>query len=227
MSIPIFVVKATLIIIYRTKDAIYVGADSRSTVYHLNSHGSIDTIYRTICKINISNNIYSAVAGFDDSMLAINAKKACVKAHNIEEAANEFQKLTQGVYKERLEYFRKKNPVGYTKRLAGNNVGSLSFFNFNNGLPRLLTVWFIITNSANQPTKFEFHTDYRDYVPLGAFHTLDDYPSDPFKNGYIKGIKTLIEYAINKRPNNINYPIDLLILTKNGPQWIQKKNTCK
>jgi hypothetical protein len=64
---------------------------------------------------------------------------------------------------------------------------------------------------------------------MGKHEAIDRYlPQDPdmWKNDPVDVVRKLIEIEVTSEHETVGPPIDILRITKEGSEWIQKKDMC-
>jgi hypothetical protein len=225
LLIPIFS-RATSIIIVAKKDAIYVAADSRSTIFFRNNKGQLDSVYRSICKIGHSSNVYFAMAGHADNVIPNIALQTFRNNVSISNDWNVFLSKAKAFYENRFEILR-KNDVAQFRRYKPNDVCGFSVFGFRENEAYITTAYFHISTDENTPVKIDIKQSNSPIVALGYHDHLDKSYKLPKNNkSEIFLAEDGVKYEMNFHKSHIALPIDLLKLTPTGPIWIRKKKKC-
>jgi hypothetical protein len=66
-------------------------------------------------------------------------------------------------------------------------------------------------------------------IYLGAHDAIDRFRGenpDSYAVGLVKAVRQLVQLEIDDRPDSVGPPIDVLRITKDGPEWIEHKKEC-
>ncbi|SRR5258708_5367480 len=230
LFLPMYL-SSTCIIIYRSKNTIIIGADSKERGQFINKRTGeiISSSINKICKIHNVGKYYFAISGIDDGLLLKNATIAC-KYSSLQEIANQFAEKMRIEYPPALRLLMRANKTQYLERYVKNKndwkLGRVAFFGFENNYPVVLYVDLDPINKIDTPVDIKYKiTALSDIEPiafLGLTNDIDKLPSnyDAFSNGIIEGIKLLIETEIKGNDSvHVGGPINLMQLNRNGVQW--------
>ncbi|MBB6108228.1 hypothetical protein SAMN05421821_102535 [Mucilaginibacter lappiensis] len=219
----------TCIVLKQEKDTIFVGADSKSSIPNIGSDNKISTqTYKTICKLHTVGRYNFAIAGTPDSLIEIEATKACQKGKNIKEVNDIFLSTVKDVITTYVENIRREQFDYYNYRFVNNDIASISFYGFENGRSYLGTVYFDAINKPNEAVKVKDTTVFRPFEVLGLSDhirkqlgtnmlVLDAY----LKKGKLYYIQKLIEVELKAHPDHVGLPFDLMIVTNNGAKIVR------
>jgi len=68
------------------------------------------------------------------------------------------------------------------------------------------------------------------YIFMGKHEAIDRYlPLDPeiWKSEPVAVVQKLMEIEVTSEPETVGPPIDILRITREGPEWIQEKDMCE
>lgn len=218
---------AACIVIVKTKDAIYVGADSRVVF------GT--TPVDNVCKIHKSGSFYFAIAGIGQQAQAMLAAQACLGAKSLDEVKAKYIKLVTTSLGEHMKALKSRNAYEYYARANSSNLATITFFRIENAKPKLATVFFKIADPSateviitpvegmNQST-FEIGGQDRyqsmPEVEKKRYKTLQQ--ANPFAY-----IKSRIGYERRFDEKYIGGPINLFRLNTKGEYWEGRQKTCQ
>jgi len=233
ITIPSFCF-STCIVILKTDKEIIVGADSKRTIYAINTiSGQVDDIIiNDYCKINKTGKFYFVISGFDDGKMLINAQKACNTSKTLEEVVVSFSSMMKKDYEHSIEQLRNANNEKYIERFEGSDAGGISFFCFINNRPELRTLFFTTKNKPSEKTLVVVSKHINQaFTALGVHDHIDKLSDSEINNIFSKGnlvyvIKTLIKLEEKHHPNWVGQPIDILTLNSKQAKWISKKPNC-
>jgi hypothetical protein len=235
--LSVFSIKSysTCIVIIKTNNEIFIGADSKRTIHIVNPETGMirDSIINTFCKIHRVGKFYFAIAGFDDDGVLRNATTACENGKSLEQIIESFSNSMRSEYERNIGDYRTVNKMAYLERFATNNISQIAFFCFIENKPYLISITFNLTNLPNEPIKVSTTIEKNQSMAiLGVFDHIDTLPESEintlFKSrDYIKIIKTLIMVEAKNHPDWVSEPIDILKLTKTGELWLSRKENCK
>ncbi|MCA1600695.1 MAG: hypothetical protein LC776_03275 [Acidobacteria bacterium] len=230
----------TALFVIRTPKEIVVAADSREIA--LQTH---TTSPDPVCKIRVFGDAFVVISGMvSDSRSNFFALAIVDQAGNADRSLQwriaMFEELVKGPLEKALQRIKWEDPVAYQEyvttplgiRFLGVEEGELVLYNrrfpVNDSIPNAVTVNIErrrcpgtdcptgIVAVYVQPPKATFYTRLRQEFA-----------------GFEKGQGNLAEVArrfvqmqIDARLPNVGPPIDLLRVTKNGPEWICQKPEC-
>lgn len=195
---------STCIVIIKTKTEIFVGADSKRTIYGINKNTGevIETVDNSYCKIHKVGKFYFAIAGYDDAGMLDSAIKVCKNYKTLTEVAKYYSEMMKASFEHSVEVLRTSNKEKYIERFVGSDIGGISFFCFIKNEPQLVTLYFRTTNSPDNKTNVtSVKFDNQTIVFLGVIDHLNKLTKQKvvsiFKDGNMaNAIKTLIKIEI-------------------------------
>jgi len=226
----------TCIVIRRTPNAIFIGADSK-TVTFTDLRGGIYSV-GSKCKIKQEGKTFFAISGnvkFDVDVIAEESSK---KGTLLREKSDIFGALVRDGLVKMLEDILTTSPNFYQEWFSGKPAIQVAFCGIESGVPGYSVRDYVVTNRINQPVRISVN---RTEIPgarpasdnatsiMGAgiaiknLHLTEAFWQDKTP---VNGIKMLIN--IERRDNGflVGGPIDILRLTEEGAEWIQKKSEC-
>jgi hypothetical protein len=228
---------ATSVVAFRTAQEIVIAADSRATASNDLS------IHISTCKIRQINSVFVASAGFMfspatgfsiDQLLS-----ASFKANvSIRQGVGSFERAVIKPMLNQMIWERKRDIASFQREYEGKETVQIVFATIESGIPVLLfrsfksetvkgKLTFRLARSLNCPG--DCTGDIR-YVPLGEGEAIAAYmeqnPKEWFRGTFVETAKFFVTLEIKDKPQFVAFPIDVLRLTKDGAEWIQKKEGC-
>jgi hypothetical protein len=219
-------------------DAAIIGADSRVTATNANL---LQFMYG--CKIHILNDsliftqagLYSSGDKF--SVLDI-AGRMSRQHGNFDQTTRAFGKLAMPAIVEELGRIIKRDPGDFAKNYLNKTVFEVLFVGTEGPLIRMQKQWYDCTvdsGSIKVTTSFYTCPGAKCTVGTGFVQTLGG--SNALRDsgslaqllslGPIYTINALIDVDAILSPASISPPIDILLFTRKGPLWLQKKTECQ
>jgi hypothetical protein len=235
----------TVVIFKRTKNAIYVAADSRkvSTVLkeHTNAARHIkyeleDELSDTSCKIRFSNNIGVAMLGTFSELSFECALQACAKNKSILPAIKNYIDCYKPKLTDSLEAMRLKSASGFDLMIdpLENTLTEALFFGFAADTPYLYYIYFMrkdprYTQLGRVELTVEAQVVFVNEACLGKKNEIEDSIRNPttWRQGIITTIKKYAAISKKHNPKTVGGPIDIVMVTRTNRKWIQKKQRCK
>jgi hypothetical protein len=227
-----FVTTGTAIAIMAKGKQIAAAADSKILI----TRGRIES---TDCKIKQVGNVFFAIAGhrreeLSDFDAIYIATEACNTANNIQDRIIKFETMMKPALYNLLWVSRKKAPSYYESSLRDKMIVQVAFFGFERGSPYLY-----VRSYKDQSTSSQvgLQVERKECLGrcdmlaiLGKSRAAEKYliqtPSLS-KKPLIDLVKSLVELEIEDEPEIVGPPIDLLQLSKNGENWIERKSECQ
>lgn len=228
---------ATAIVAARSPTFIFIGADSKA----IRGGNKADTV--SLCKIEQLGKFYYAGAGLSDNpfvsyKLSKIVEEAFREGKTLTDKINRFERLVQTPLSKALEYVRRDNPRFFKDTFErGDRVAlEVVFAGVVDGVPALTLRGFTIerfhpisaspTHRRNCPG--DCPTGTHIYY-MGWNKAMVNYAAmNPrvWDVGAVPAINKLLQIQANSTPNEVGGPIDILYITKDSAQWIQKKPEC-
>ena len=220
----------------RTAKEIIVGADSKAI------RGGDKSKPEIVCKIQQVGTAFHAAANVTEdpetnfNVLAIVKDVFQMKA-SILEKADRFTSLVVPPLTRFLENIKRNHPETYHQEFQGKHTLDVVFFGMESDVPVVHLRSFVASDigpfavsvaimKKNCPGDCE--TDL--YFSLGHHDAIDTFlKENPFfwqRTTIIEGIRFLVTIEATMNPDDVGLPIDLIHLSKDGVEWIQKKNQC-
>lgn len=224
----------TVIILKKTKKAIYVGADSRVTINKTNILGKIITDTGSICKIFRFGNHNFATIGFN----VIKSRDYAIQAINKDSSFNDIISDYINSYghflRDYLQNIHDKDILYYTKIVKDNepNISQMIFFGKEADTLFRCQVAFRIKEGNNyfQPIQIIYNTLYRDLLYGGHIDEIEDTleHSKIFKKEKLipEKMEQLINIEARYYPIEVGGEISILKLTKRKFKWIKRCRLC-
>jgi len=225
---------STCIVILKTPNEIWVGADSKRTIYQidLNTGNVVETVNNEYCKIHKVGYFYFAVAGFDDEGNFNLATESCLKYKSITETIHYYQKMMVNHFEDIVEKYRVANRTRYIDRFVGSAIGQTAFFYFENNEPKIISLEFLTTNNPNEKVKVRLNRFNNEPITVLGYGDHLNEPNPKVESFLKQGdnanaIRAMIQTEIIHHPNEIGGAIDILFLGNKNETWIARKKNCK
>jgi len=228
----------TSIIVRRTPDEIVIGADSKRTV------PGEDGTAPPVCKIHWTDSIYYSCAGiaieydtgFEPCLVVASASKS---GGSLEQVAQHIMRLMREPLIRVAERVRRDNPAEYQKRFIDAQPLQIVLVKIEADIPTFLVIGFNpeslpggrLTFKATGVMSPGSRERNSDYVLLGqndaASVLLEKYPKF-WESGLVAAdaVRFLVSLEVIDKTEDVQPPIDILRITKEGAEWIQKKSEC-
>jgi hypothetical protein len=214
---------STCIIIARSKDVIYVAADSKSVFHNMNGKYLGES---QILKINNVGNRYFAVTGHDEQFLTPQATRLLKLNEDLNKVIRDFCETVKKHYQLMMASEKKTFPSDYNYYLH-NSLSNIAFFGFKNNSSYLKNVEFSLIQKGSQDIIRYSIVDSFLILPLGIHDHLDKLSPEQMintannsdQNNIQIGLGNLVQYELIKHEDYIGCPIHLLKLTKEKAQW--------
>ena len=230
---------ATTIIVARTPNEIVIGADSKVTDAYGND------LNKRACKIRQFGNLFIAIegleidrqTGFSVPDIANNALTSKAAMSTSDKVSVLMGFLVSNLLTE-LAHLKAHEPQTYFKKIEGGQLFlRMVVAGFENGRPLLFVRSFralqynpgqigvaVIPDDCLDECKGAVVTRF-----LGESDAIEGLPEetqDFWKAGLSDGVRKLIETEIAARSEYVGPPIDIVRISANGAQWIQRKKEC-
>jgi len=226
----------TSIIVVRTPSVVYLGADSKMI---MEGQPLAD---RKVCKIYQADELFFAVAGFaGDRRRGFNVPEIVARAVRNGSTNRERVKQSEEAIAEQLTAelvrLQEEDSAAYQKmvKTEGGMILSLAFAGFEEGATFVIISQFGARDDHPPSVRVQ-----RDSCPgdcpfgvktffLGSYKAIARYISEKTGEGDmepIAAIRYLIELEIRNNPQEVEGPVDILRIGRQGPEWIQKKKEC-
>jgi len=225
----------TTIVVVRTPEEIYIGADSK--IMDLRD-GSFNA---TACKIRKIDDLFFAFAGFPDipgsqpDVVEI-IQEACGRGDSIHEKVTAFDEIIVRTWSQEIRELKEERPELYRRNLRGKTLLQIAFA----GIARRKPVFYmrylraveqrdspsIVLQKKRCPGNCSEGTAYAFLGHTGALKEHMAGGTDIWDAGYAEGIRRLITLQMEAEPEHVGPPIDILRLDRTGAEWIQKKPEC-
>ena len=238
-SFPNNSVRATTIVVARTASEIVIGADSKVTDAYGND------LNKRACKIRQRGDLFIAIEGLEiDRQTGFSVPVILNKALTLTPTAPAAEKvsmlmgfLVSGLLSE-LSHLKTHEPETYFRKIEGGQLFlRIIVAGFEKGRPLVFVRSFralqynpgqigvaVIPDDCLADCKGQVATRF-----LGESDAIDGLPEetpDFWKAGLSDGVRRLIETEIAARGEYVGPPIDIVRISPNGAQWIQRKTEC-
>jgi hypothetical protein len=228
-----FVTTGTAIAIIARDNQIAVAADSKIKVGR-NLDSSSD------CKIKQSENAFFAIAGhrraehseFDAFRVV---REVFRMSNEARERTGKFEMLCQAALYNMVWTTYRKDRHYFDTYLRNKTILQVAFFGFQSGSPYLYVRHFKATESPSGRIAVEIKrqecTARCDMlVLLGKSSAVGQYITqtpNSLKEKPINLVRKFVELEIIAEPDIVGPPIDILLITKGGAEWKQRKMECQ
>jgi hypothetical protein len=222
---------ATSLVAVRTRDAIFIGSDSKM----INGDGGEAG---NVCKIRSSNGAYFGIARLWGSpaqgfSVASVAAEALHSKGNLVNRVTHFEKLLLPPLERLLMSLKATDATRFQREMEGQSAVDVLFVGFEAGHPALLSRSFIVRNGASQRINVRIKREECShdcaeelaYAALGQHEAIDRALAENphfWKIGFAEAIRRLINLEISAAPNFVGQPISILTIDKYGPRWIEQ-----
>lgn len=222
----------TCVIARKTKKAIYVGADSRTTVYlYAPSTGELTFDTGSTCKIFTHGKFNFATLGANLQMSIDEAISACDNSNSFKEVIIKYATSFVNKFAEDLEENRKKRFNFFSTLIDKQlpNLAQIIFFGKESDSLFLGIVQFRILSSKLEPVKLSAYFAESNILYGGHIDEIKDTMQTPkiWKRGTIETIKALISIEAKAYPLEVGGFIDMIKVSRKKTKWIQKKEACR
>lgn len=223
----------TTIIIFSSPDSLIVASDSKMVFQKKDEEGNkyiIKEKEKSTCKIRLGINFGIATAGFVSDLkgnsVADLVDSVCYYVSNIPEAISSFQNNIDRVL---------------TKTISDNYISDTliveyAIFGFENDKPIIFnrSVWCCSINGDvrihHSPVLPGSNAPYR-LLHLGEYKKVFEELEKISWNfnsssSFVEVVEKMMEIAIEKYPDIVGAPVNILVATKNGFQWVYN-NGCQ
>lgn len=225
--------RATSIVILRTANRVYIGADSRRSYRE-----SAETYSGSVCKIVPAGRLLFVASGLtyanDQQVASVGAQIGRVSPtvrYALEEFGRRMQQfLPQAIAAEaRIDRNRARKGL----------ILESAFIGMENNLASVSVEWYRSNGNLTRPRVTSDRRSYSsrtlgryDFIFLGKRRAIDRYlrgRSWPIRNDAdaISLITRLVNLEISESPESTALPIDILKIDPAGQHWLQRKASCE
>lgn len=222
---------ATSIVILRSPERIYIGADSRRMY-----RDPAATFEGTVCKIVPAGQFYFMASGLtyaNDEQVADAGAEAGRDAHSLKSAAELLKRSMQQFLPQALASEKQIEPDAGARPSL---VLEAAFAGIDNGTAAVTVQ--LYRKSGDGRVKVEAHTyssatsGRYDFIFLGKRRAIDErlggrFPQIRSDRDALAFLTQTIELEISEAPETTAGPIDVLKLDGSGAQWLQTKAACE
>lgn len=223
--------RATSIVILRSADRIYIGADSRRSY-----HETGESYAGFVCKIVPAGRLFFVASGLtyaNNQQVADIAAQVGSNSFTVRDAIEQFRARMQDFLPRAIA------TEGRVEKARKGLILEAAFVGIERNLAWVSIEWYRTNGNAKRP---HITTDRRtyssrtpghyDFIFLGKTQAIDRYVggrSLPVRNdaSAVALITRLINLEISESPQTTAAPIDILELDGGGPHWLQQKASCR
>ena len=230
----------TCVIIFESKNFIWVGSDTREvTTFYNHGNSGVQKI-DTVCKIRKFGDFYVSMSGTNVKPLYLAASISCTTNKRLLQIANDFAAIGYKLRKQYLDSIRSHDSIDYEfhfKELAGFES---SFYGFEDNVADIINVDFTIISKENEPVKlkdsiYKGHLEWESesqlsYKVLGHSDSIIKLLND---TNWLKTkqfpnvIEELILIEASRDTLMVAKPIDLLAIINGGKyKWLKGPAKC-
>ena len=230
ISFPLSSISQTCVIAKKTKEAIYVAADSRATQTNYNNEGRSINKTNSVCKIYYSNKVGFAVIGafFDDSINE--ALKACQSKVNIIDIISSYASSFTEVIRIKLDSIKKVNFFSYFEIITERKpfISQIIFFCVDSDSLFLAIGGFEVEDRIESEIKVKFNAYRASECCAGHVREIKDTVLNPttWNGDIINTMNRLIKIEMSADPLTVGGDIDIIKVSHNKVEWIQRKKQC-
>ncbi len=226
--------RATSIVILRSPDRIYIGADSRRMY-----RDPAATFEGSVCKIVPAGQLYFVASGLtyaNDEQVADIGADAGRNARSVKAAVQLLRRRMQQFLPPAL--LAEKQIEHASNEIRPSLVLETAFIGMQNGSAlAAVDLYRKIGTLANARLTTESHTyssstpGRYDFIFLGKRRAIDDqlkgqFPEIRGDSDAVAFISRMINLEISESPESTAPPIDILELDGSGPHWLRQKPAC-
>ncbi|MFL6352783.1 MAG: hypothetical protein ACJ74Z_13170 [Bryobacteraceae bacterium] len=225
--------RATSIVILRTANRVYIGADSRRSYRE-----SGESYTGSVCKIVPAGRLLFVASGLtyaNDEQVASVAAKIGRVSPTVRYAIEEFRRRMQQFLPQALAAEARID----RNRVRKGLILEAAFIGMERNLVSVSVEWYRSSGNLSKPRVTTDRRTYAsaavgryDFIFLGKRRAIDRYlrgRSWPIRNDAdaISLITRLINLEISESPESTARPIDILELDRTGSHWLQRKASCE
>src|SRR5262245_33054597 len=219
---------ATSIVSSRTLDEVVIGADSLGTF-----DDGKRIVTRNVCKIHEHAGVVFAIAGVEvNSATGFNAATLiadeAAKGRPISETIRAIETVINPNLMRALEWQRKERPEMYQRRGIDKQELPLSFLlaGLETGAPVLYARAFKSDGTIQRvdSPNGEFT------LWIGKSAAIERFRAERKRRVYhspVDFVRVLVQLEIDDDEPTVGGPIDLVRITRDGTEWVQRKSECK
>ncbi len=219
----------TVVIVRKTADAIYAGADTQLTSDSYDPiTGKIITTHESFCKIATLGNFNCAVIGGSITENLEIASSACNQNNSFKDVLKIYVKSFQEIVQKRIGEIRSWMPVSeykayIEKRLTGY-YSQCIFFGIDGDSLFSKNILCSIQDPFSKPVTLQWSISEVPTLFGGNILNIKERVLDEntWKGDPIEIIENLIKIASKQEPNDVNEKVDLVKITKDKTVWIKK-----
>jgi hypothetical protein len=221
----------TCVIARNTKDAIYIGADSREvfTKTDPKTNKLYDSI-GSICKLYHVGNFNFAALGQEIGEEIKMAKKICQDKKSFSEVLESFGKVFASYLSLYLQYEKTHDSNSFQNLIKEKPfISQTMFFGYENDSAMLADVLFQVPDTIKDVIILKHVIIKRDLLYGGFIEEIKDpiEKNSTWKDGTVQTIKKLIQVEMAAHPKEVGGDINILKITPDGQiEWIPRQNSC-
>jgi hypothetical protein len=225
--------RATSIVILRTGNRVYIGADSRRSYRE-----SAETYTGSVCKIIPAGRLLFVASGLtyaNDQQVASVAANVGRASPTVRYAIEEFRRRMQQFLPQAIAAEARVDGNGVRKGL----ILEAAFIGLENNVASVTVEWYRSTGNVARPRVTTDRRTYSshalgryDFIFLGKRRAIDQYlrgRSWPIRSDAdaLSLVTRLINLEISESPESTAPPINILRVDRAGSHWLQRKASCE
>jgi hypothetical protein len=221
----------TCVIARKTKDAIYVGADSREvfTKTNPNTRKLYDSI-GSICKVYHIGGFNFAALGQEIGEEIKMAKMICRDKKSFADAIESFGKMFASYLGLYLQYQKTHDSNSFNELIKEKPfISQTMFIGYEHDSAMMADVLFQVPDTIKDVIIIKHTIIKRDLLYGGFIEEIRDpiEKETTWKDGTVQTIKKLIQAEIAAHPKEVGGDIIVLKITPDGQiEWIPRQNSC-
>jgi hypothetical protein len=219
------------LIAVKTKNAVYLGADTRSIIIKTDSITQAqDTVLKTECKIYHSGKINFAVFGEFTKEATEIANSAVKNGKTFSKAMVSFEDRFARLLSNVFDYYSTTDMHKYLQLLKddGSVIAETIFFGFESDSSVLFEIPFILSRPESGGVRIAHGIVHKRVISTGCTDKIKDSISKEitWTNGIPSTIHDLIKIQCNSNSIYAGSEIVILKVEPKGVTWIPDKNSC-
>lgn len=221
----------TIVIVRKTKDTIYVGADTKLTLEGFNKATRKFIIrHELFCKIATQGKFnYAVIGGSIVENLQV-AFEVCKSNATFNDVMKSYIKSFHQIVQKNILEIRQSMPNSEFKKVIQKRLSNYYcqciFFGVDNNVLFSKNILCSIKDPYSTPVSLQWSASDAPTLFGGEIQTIKDtvLNEDTWKGEPLQTIEKLIKSVAEKSPDDINDKVDLVKVTKTETIWIKKNN---
>lgn len=235
--LPVFTIAQTTIIVVRTSNGIFVGADTKRgiTSYDPITNKIISQNSDTTCKIHKRYGFYYAIAGAKSELIMEGIEKSITPKKSFEHTLLAVIKNVSSGLTRYLKDLQRKHKTIFDNRFVELGSYEVALLGYENNIPKTTRIVFSVFTQPNQPVKIKGIIVDKNVTVSASPDEIISFPmghAEEIKDLMVnrefwlskqpsKAIEELIMIEAKAHPENVSAPVDILFITEKGFKWLQ------